>query len=321
MTHGESPRIALLLVQHDVREHWRAALQDLGVLQPDPRAGDDPPSAPAVAPAIRDGHVDLCCLDAELAAGVRWSELADLPAWGVIEVVSISPGESAPADVRIDHPCDSVTRVRLPADLDPGLIGVIARLLTDVVQLKRQAQRSGDLHLDLARQALLDPLTQLPNRRAWEQELARRLAAAQSASLPVTLAIFDLDHFKHVNDNRGHTAGDLLLRQVAERLRTGVREEDFVARLGGDEFGALLTGVPGAQAAAIVDRVRARLAAPAMAVPPPPHAEPDVTASAGVAVSAGEYAATAAELFHAADRALLAAKRQGRDRTVLGSLP
>ena len=75
------------------------------------------------------------------------------------------------------------------------------------------------------------------------------------------------------------------------------------------------------QAVAIVDRVRARLGGPASTVPPPPQAEPDVTASAGVAVSAGEYAATAAELFHAADRALLAAKRQGRDRTVLGSLP
>ncbi|MBL9124276.1 MAG: GGDEF domain-containing protein [Planctomycetaceae bacterium] len=309
----------MLLAERDVRRHWQAALRNLGALQPDAAAGDDPPSAAAVVAALGEGHVDLCCLDAELAAGVRWSELADLPARGVIEIVPISPGESAPAEVRIDHPCDAVTRVRLPADLDPGLIGVIARLLTEVVQLRRQAQRSGDLHLDLARQALLDPLTQLPNRRAWEQELARRLAA-QSASLPVTLAIFDLDHFKRVNDIQGHTAGDHLLRQVAERLRTGVREEDFVARLGGDEFGALLAGVAGAQAASIVDRVRARLAAPALAVPPPPHAEPGVTVSAGVAVSTAESAPSAVELFQAADRALLAAKRQGRDRTVLGAL-
>ena len=85
-------------------------------------------------------------------------------------------------------------------------------------------------------QANYDPLTALPNRLYFMDQLARRLAQAQREPRQFALLVIDLDHFKRINDTLGHEAGDDVLRQTAERLRQCVRETDTVARLGGDEF-------------------------------------------------------------------------------------
>ncbi len=106
-------------------------------------------------------------------------------------------------------------------------------LLTDLMHsaLYRQS-----LELNLARQAQYDSLTGLPNRRFLTEHLERALALAPTLPYRIAVAVLDLDNFKPINDKYGHSAGDQVLRQLAERLRQNLREDDVVARLGGDEF-------------------------------------------------------------------------------------
>ena len=92
----------------------------------------------------------------------------------------------------------------------------------------------------LEARADVDPLTELPNRRAFERELARSLAYVKRHGTGAALLYLDLDDFKRVNDRHGHSAGDAMLRAVASVLGRHVRESDVVARIGGDEFALLL---------------------------------------------------------------------------------
>lgn len=108
----------------------------------------------------------------------------------------------------------------------------------------------------LRRLANYDDLTGLPNRRSFEEQLAEDLQAAGSgADVPAALLFLDLDHFKYINDTLGHTAGDVVLRQVASRLSASVRDAGLVARFGGDEFMVLLRGVTRAQALTWADHL------------------------------------------------------------------
>ncbi len=99
---------------------------------------------------------------------------------------------------------------------------------------------SARLQRELAVQAMIDPLTELYNRRAFEEIARREVAGAARAGTPLSLIVVDLDHFKQINDEHGHHAGDAMLRHVAMTLRSKLREEDFVCRWGGDEFCVLL---------------------------------------------------------------------------------
>ena len=162
--------------------------------------------------------------------------------------------------------------------------------------------------LDLS---LVDELTGLPNRRAWQLELFSAIDHATQTGRSLCLAIVDLDHFKQVNSGWGHPVGDRLLIASAHALRSRLRPGDFVARLGGDEFGLLFAGLPPEKASSVVERVRAGV--PVLAARDAPHV---VGCSAGFACSNRGQPLSAEELFDAADRALATAKQQGRDRTV-----
>jgi diguanylate cyclase (GGDEF)-like protein len=112
------------------------------------------------------------------------------------------------------------------------------------------------LNRALVVQALHDPLTNVYNRRAFEEIAFRELSGASRTGLPLSLLIFDLDHFKEINDQHGHLAGDSALRTAAALLRDSLRDEDYLCRWGGDEFCALLPRAKVEQAEAVAKRVQ-----------------------------------------------------------------
>ena len=164
------------------------------------------------------------------------------------------------------------------------------------------------LHGMVERQALVDGLTGLANRRAASDALHAEAARAQRLETPLSVVLADLDEFKDVNDVHGHAVGDEVLRVFAEVLRETLRESDVASRWGGEEFLLLLPGADEEGAAQLADRVRRGLAA--RNIPGVPGLR--VTASFGVAEYAGET--NTEQLVAAADSALYRAKRAGKDR-------
>ncbi|HEV3464541.1 MAG TPA: GGDEF domain-containing protein [Actinomycetota bacterium] len=168
---------------------------------------------------------------------------------------------------------------------------------------ERQAIEISRLVSRLEGLARTDPLTGVPNRRVWEEELPRELERARRLGTEVCVAMIDLDNFKAYNDRHGHQAGDLVLKEAATAWRAQVRSTDLLARYGGEEFVLLLPACALDDAVQIVERLRA--------------VTPLVTCSVGLACWDFQEAAT--ELVERADQALYVAKAEGRNRHVLAS--
>jgi len=174
----------------------------------------------------------------------------------------------------------------------------------------RTALENARLHKRLELEAVTDGLTELPNRRQFQQSLDHELVRAERFANPLALVVADLDNFKQVNDRHGHLAGDEVLRVFSEILREVVREVDTAARYGGEEFALLLpeTNLEGGRR--VAERIRAELAA--RVFEPMPGVSMSVSASFGVA--AYPEFRTADDLFAQADQALYRAKAGGKDR-------
>ena len=159
--------------------------------------------------------------------------------------------------------------------------------------------------------AATDGLTGLPNKRAVTDAMKRLFAQASTTASPLGVLLIDLDHFKQVNDQRGHPVGDQVLANVGAVLRSVLRARDFAGRNGGEEFAVLLpdTGVPAALE--IAERIRAAIAEISL-----PGTDVSVTASLGV-VGFPDHATTLDRLEWLADAALYLAKREGRNRVEL----
>ncbi|MBI5938698.1 MAG: diguanylate cyclase [Betaproteobacteria bacterium] len=167
----------------------------------------------------------------------------------------------------------------------------------------------------LGSMATTDWLTKLPNRRQFDETFDRLIGQAERFGEPLTLVLFDIDHFKQINDGHGHAAGDEVLHQIGNLAKDMVRKADLPARLGGDEFAVILYHTEEAQAEAfmrqLIDKIRSQ----------PFHyngSRIPVTISAGAAEYGGANTSPQA-LYFAADRALYSAKHQGRDRYALYS--
>ena len=212
---------------------------------------------------------------------------------------------------------------RISTELNPDGVQVndrqATRLLAQIVQANEQLQqRLNKAEAALQEQAeeitaymceaRTDTLTELPNRRAFDDELARRMAEWRRNKTPVSTVIIDIDHFKMFNDQFGHAAGDAVLVEVARVLNTATRESDLVARLGGEEFAVVIAGVEASEAQCAAERMRQAVAATDF------HYEGKtlhVTISCGVAQALTLEEGTS--MIKRADEALYASKAAGRN--------
>jgi diguanylate cyclase (GGDEF)-like protein len=151
--------------------------------------------------------------------------------------------------------------LRQPADIvkDHELIELLALLLSSIIHSDLRAAEESRRRERLEVEALLDPLTRLANRRAWDQLMTREEDRCRRYGHPAAIFVLDLDDLKEVNDARGHAAGDALLGAAAEALREAVRDSDLVARLGGDEFGIIAIECDLGGAKQLLTRIRVAL--------------------------------------------------------------
>jgi len=198
------------------------------------------------------------------------------------------------------HPEMTVPSARL---LVVTLFGVVLALTGLLLWAWRQASAYNAQLVDrLDLLAHEDALTGITNRRGLDQRLPQEMARAKRAGHPLAVAMLDLDYFKRFNDRRGHGAGDTLLRGAAQAWRKQLRPSDLLARYGGEEFTLVLPLCDAEQAEQLIERLR----------PLTPERQ---TFSAGVAIWNGEDSMT--ELLRTADIALLSAKKDGRNRTMV----
>jgi two-component system, cell cycle response regulator len=156
---------------------------------------------------------------------------------------------------------------------------------------------------------ILDGLTQIANKRRFEEESERELGRARRYGRPLSLILFDVDRFKSVNDTYGHLGGDFVLKAIVELTRRLLRREQLFARVGGDEFALLTPEAPPESARLLAERVRSRIARHEFA-----HSGSSfrVTCSFGIA-SLGPDVSTVRDLYEAADKALYRVKNSGRN--------
>jgi len=185
-------------------------------------------------------------------------------------------------------------------------VDVVASVAVVGAVVRALSERVDRLVATLVAEARADALTGLLNRRGLEERLAAEAARAARDDLSLAVVAFDLDHFKRVNDEQGHEAGDRALAMVGAVIADHVRGSDAAARWGGEEFVVALPGAGAEAAFALAERIRGAVAV---------SSGGRLTVSAGVAAQAGPTDPRA--LLAAADAALYAAKRAGRDRTVV----
>jgi two-component system cell cycle response regulator len=191
----------------------------------------------------------------------------------------------------------------------------------DVGELKARlsvGSRIVKLHKDLLQkeeqlrfEASHDRLTGLWNRGAILDFMEREISRARRGGDSVAALMIDIDHFKRVNDNYGHQAGDAILQQVARRLSAGLRTYDWLGRYGGEEFIAIVSNCDAETVAACAERLRAIVSSASISAS---GVELLVTVSIGVTHHSGEQAVTATEMLRLADAALYRAKQTGRNR-------
>ena len=239
--------------------------------------------------------------------GKHWSEIWRSPNWDLAKdtLTRAASGETV--------------RMRYQGSVSPPKWWdvVVTPMLEDDGSIRGMLSISRDITAELEHTNQLkwasehDSLTHLPNRRAFQARLQAATLRAMETGEQIGLLLIDLDHFKHVNDALGHSAGDELLRNVASRLREGVRNDDFVARIGGDEFAVILEHVVSEKTLTSVgDLVVSLIQEPLKAG--------DRVVTAGASIGGALFpqdAPSANDLFKHADTALYALKQSGRGGT------
>jgi diguanylate cyclase (GGDEF)-like protein len=174
------------------------------------------------------------------------------------------------------------------------------------------------LFVDVRRYATIDELTGIWNRRSFFENAGREFQRSQRTLRPLAVLMFDVDHFKSVNDTYGHAAGDQVLRGLAERCRSQLRVIDIIGRYGGEEFAVALPETDIEAAGHIAERLRTAIASIPFTTA---HGSISLTISIGVAVYVPDHQTTLDAVIDRADRALYIAKRSGRNCVRVWSYP
>jgi len=260
---------------------------------------------------VRGGDFDLIVVSLGLRGfdGLRLcSQLRSLPEGRNVPIlVLVSDGDRRKLTQALEMGVnDYLTR---PVDKNE----LIARVRTQL-RKKRYADRlrhNVQLSLEMA---ITDQLTGLHNRRYMSSHLDTLIASAQKSGRPLAFLIFDIDHFKAVNDSHGHDIGDEVLREFAGRIGANVRGIDLACRYGGEEFVVVMPDTDLQFASTIAERLRHSVETTPFTISRAPH-KLNITISIGIAASDGAED-TAEKLLRRADQALYRAKRDGRNRVV-----
>lgn len=199
------------------------------------------------------------------------------------------------------------------------LVRISLEVATNLTEQKRQNEELVEVNRELEAAASTDALTGLPNRRTFDAYLANQIAGRLRSprSTMLGLVIFDLDHFKSINDTYGHGVGDEVLQEFGRRLTANSRRGELAARIGGEEFALILPDVTSAEATGAAERMRSLVGADPVDTEVGPLA---VTASVGVSYTTVTRADAEQALYAAADAALYESKNGGRDRVTARGL-
>lgn len=228
-----------------------------------------------------------------------WTELAGNP----------FPSDSASASFSLEIPSDAdhssrIYQVRISSLQQAGQNKGRLIIFTEITELKRLQEK-------LEYQAYYDELTHIYNRRAFFQKCEQALTSAKIKSFPFTIVLFDIDHFKSVNDTFGHYIGDQLLVHVVKACQSQINEGMLFARYGGEEFVLALTGMTASEGMALADQIRRHVGTQPLITA---GEVISVTLSGGVAEASSESEETIYQLLNKADKALYSAKRAGRNQ-------
>ena len=203
------------------------------------------------------------------------------------------------------------------ADIDKKLFSLQQKQIDKLnKKLEQTEQEASTYHSQLVEQRLInmqDSLTKLPNRKALEQKFEANFMAAKQSGQSMWVAVADIDNFKSINDNYGHSAGDKTLQVIAGALNNSIRDSEFIARYGGEEFVLLIPDLPKNAINTVLNRLRERIKSIPFKFK---DKKVQITLSIGVTkVKASDSDRQVS--FDRADKALYQAKRQGRDRVII----
>jgi two-component system, cell cycle response regulator len=246
------------------------------------------------------------------------------------------------ADVHIVLDADSVSRrharVKLAAESGAGFVledlgstngsyvndrrverallkdGDIIRIGVTILKFLSGSNIEAAYHEEIYRLTILDALTSVHNKRFFLEFLEREISRSQRHATTLALVLFDVDHFKQVNDTHGHMAGDTVLKEICRRLRPRIRREDLLARYGGEEFACVLPDTTRSGAGIFAEALRILVERDPVIYQ---GTRIPVTISLGVAVHSVDEPASTNDLIRRADEKLYQAKRAGRNKVVV----
>ncbi|GAC1432709.1 MAG: diguanylate cyclase [Thermoanaerobaculia bacterium] len=287
----DDPNVSMMLTRHLERQGWcvRAAGSLAGARE-----------------VLRTGEWDVVLLDRNLPDGDGVSLCSELRASAPHGYITILTGEASDAAKLEGFDRGADDYITKPFQLNELLARIRAGLR--IVELQKALI---DSNRQLEELSVTDGLTHLRNRRAFDDEITSRFEHSRRYERPLSLAIIDVDRFKSVNDEHGHTTGDAVLSSIAEVLVRASRGTDFVARFGGEEFAVILPETQFADALRFAEKIRDAVSAANLRSVGGPEG---VAISVGVSSVPHSEMSSAEELVRSADLALYRAKHNGRNR-------